>query len=81
MKKNIYFLIIVFASIQSYSQNVTKIDNATYRCEYLITYQLDSTNVTRKNSETMLLLIGDKTSKFLSLTTFLKDSINDILPG
>tara|TARA_R110002074_G_scaffold22366_3_gene68389 strand:+ start:4790 stop:5485 length:696 start_codon:yes stop_codon:yes gene_type:complete len=38
---------------------------------------LDSTNVTRKNSETMLLLIGDKTSKFLSLTTFLKDSINE----
>jgi len=77
MKKNIYFLIIVFASIQSYSQNVTKIDNATYRCEYLVTYQLDSTNVNNKLSETMFLLIGSKTSKFLSLTTFLKDSIKE----
>jgi len=77
MKKNIYFLSIVFASIQLYSQNVTKIDNATYRCEYLVTYQLDSTNVSNKLSETMFLLIGSKTSKFLSLTTFLRDSINE----
>jgi len=77
MKKNIYFLSIVFASIQLYSQNVTKIDDVTYRCEYLITYQLDSTNVSNKLSETMFLLIGSKTSKFLSLTTFLKDSIKE----
>lgn len=77
MKKHICSLIILFVTIQLYSQNVTKIDDVTYRCEYLITYQLDSTNVTSKNSETMLLLIGNNTSKFLSLTTFLRDSIKE----
>lgn len=77
MKKYKSLLIIVFITIQSYSQNVTKIANVTYICEYLVTYQLDSTSVNSKNSETMLLLIGDKASKFLSLTTFLRDSIKE----
>jgi len=77
MKKHLPLLLFTIISLQLYAQNSTKIDDMLYRAEYQITYQLDSTNVSNKLSETMLLLIGSKTSKFLSLTTFLKDSIKE----
>ena len=75
MKKYLTLIVLFVTIFQMHSQNASKIDDLKYKCTYVITYQPDSTNVDAIESEEMLLLIGKKTSKFLSLGTYLKDSI------
>jgi len=77
MKKIIYTLIFLISILKVYSQNTTDIDNLKYKCKYIITYQADSTNINSIESEEMLLLIGERSSKFLSLSSFLRDSISN----
>ena len=77
MKKYLTPIILFVTFFQMYSQNTSNIDDLKYKCKYIITYQPDSTNIDGIESEEMLLLIGKKTSKFLSLSTFLRDSISN----
>lgn len=77
MKKTIYTLIFLLSILNIHSQNTSSIDTLKYKCKYLITYQPDSTDLKSIDSEEMLLLIGNKKSKFLSTSTFLKDSISN----
>ncbi len=77
MKKIIYTLVFLLSILKIHSQNTSNIDALKYKCKYLITYQPDSTNLKKIDSEEMFLLIGSEKSKFLSVSTFLKDSISN----
>ena len=77
MKKNLYIYLTLLTVISVNSQNTTNIDSLKYKSKYILTYQSDSTNINSIESEEMLLLIGEKSSKFLSLSSFLRDSISN----
>ena len=67
----IFVLVVAGAS----SQKIEGVFN--YKATYNLTYQIDSTDENSKKSETMLLYIGDRLSRFSSLGTAVGDSLTE----
>ncbi len=72
MKLHLFILIIAF-HLNSYAQSVK--DTLKYRVVYELTYQPDSTDTNSIKSESMILYLGDKISRFSSLGTVVGDSL------
>jgi len=74
MKNITYFLCCSLLSISLFSQEIK--GDFSYKATYEITYQIDSSNVDSKKSETTLLYVGDEISRFSSLGTTIADSLS-----
>jgi GLPGLI family protein len=72
MVRILFTVLILFVTFSSYAQQV--IDNTRMRVTYELSYR-NSTKHSFKNQEYMLLLIGEKTSKFISLNKHMRDSV------
>ncbi|TVZ27912.1 GLPGLI family protein [Gillisia sp. Hel_I_86] len=69
-------LFTFFALSCCWSQNSEKVtDNLEYKITYLMTYQIDSTNIQRVESEEMVLYIGNNISRFSSAGKAIGDSL------
>lgn len=69
-------LFTFFALSCCWSQNSEKVtDNLEYKITYLMTYQIDSTNSQRVESEEMVLYIGNNISRFSSAGKAIGDSL------
>ncbi len=80
MKKLIFFITYVVLIFNIHAQSIqTPIDYIQIKCTYSYTYQVDSTNLSSKKYENMVLLIGKSISLFQSLNTMKRDSIRLIL--
>jgi GLPGLI family protein len=77
--KKILFIFLVLSGYQiqakTYNGENKPVDHLMYKCTYILTYQLDSTDKYDIRSEKMLLNIGSHVSMFLSQNTYLRDSI------
>ena len=79
MKKLLVILSILLTCNMAYCQaevdNHEAIDMAKLRCTYNFSYQMDSTNSKRVRHEKMVLLIGEKCSKYKSYNSIITDSL------
>ncbi|WP_372643809.1 GLPGLI family protein [Ancylomarina sp.] len=79
MKKLLTTLSILLTCSMAYCQsevdNHEAIDMAKLQCTYQFSYQMDSTNSKRVRHEKMVLLIGEKCSKYKSYNSIITDSL------
>ncbi len=79
MKQFFTILIIVFiGALSTHSQDLpskTILDEAQLKVFYNITYQRDSTDQNSIRNELMVLLVGEKISKFMSYNNYYRDSL------
>jgi GLPGLI family protein len=78
MLKKILIIILCLGYNSVNSQNEI-VDTSKYKAVYKLIYQRDSTDVTTKREEKMLLLIGENSSLFQSENKIYNDSIRDNL--
>jgi len=74
MKIYLISLIAIFCC-----SHFTAQESFQYKAVYDFTYQPDSTNTDSRKSETMLLYLGDKFSRFSSLGNMIKDSLSETI--
>ena len=74
----IIFIIILFNNQNVFCQETIK-DISNYKVIYNLEYQKDSTDISTKQNEKMILLIGDKYSLFESLNKRYNDSIKSAI--
>jgi len=79
MRKITLSLIIIACIITSNAQTAKTIDKVKCTCKYNYTIQQDSTDITNKKSLIMLLQLGEKTSKFCSISTHIGDSVGYLI--
>lgn len=77
IKKTVLILLLLSFSY-IYSQDLI-VDKASYKALYNLTYLKDSTNIQKKSSEKMVLLLGKKHTLFQSENDRFNDSLNDYL--
>lgn len=77
MKKIIFTILILISYL--FKAQETTIDTLKYRAEYILSYQIDSTNIYSKDQENFKLLIGYKKSLFVSENGFKRDSLKNEL--
>ncbi len=77
--KTFVCLFIAFISSALTSLAQVTLDSATVKCQYLFTYQEDSTNAESKKSEAAILLIGKNISRFSTLNTLKADSVRAMI--
>ncbi|MDP2088188.1 MAG: GLPGLI family protein [Flavobacteriaceae bacterium] len=78
MIKKITFALLLLSYSHIYSQDIV-VENASYKALYNLTYLKDSTNIQKKSSEKMALLLGKKYAHFQSENDRFNDSLNDHL--
>ncbi|NOZ36356.1 MAG: GLPGLI family protein [Chlorobi bacterium] len=80
MKKIILTVVLIITAISLFAQisNEIKLDEAKYKCTYLLTYQPDSTDIELIKQEEMILFIGDKISEFISSGLYKQDSLKSV---
>lgn len=76
MKKLIPIILLVFFALSLKAQDIKTIDTTKYVAKYKYTYSQDSLNTYIKKDATMILQIGKRYSKFVSLAEFNADSIS-----
>jgi len=74
--KILSIIILIQISSPIYSQKNKSIDKLEYKCTYKLSYISNPTESTNVLEENMILLVGKKTSKFLSQGKYLRDSIS-----
>lgn len=78
MINKITLTLLLLSFSQIYSQDLI-VDKASYKALYNLTYLKDSTNIQKKSSEKMVLLLGKKHTLFQSENDRFNDSLNDHL--
>lgn len=75
MKKSTLILVFSLVCLNLFSQEISGEFN--YKAAYELTYQINSTDESSKKSESMVLYLGDKMSRFSSLGTAVGDSLSE----
>lgn len=78
MKYYLILILLVHCSLSCLSQAIM-LDSVTVKCNYLYTFQEDSTNMASKKSEMTVLLIGKHISRFNTLNMIKADSVRAMI--
>lgn len=78
MKTFLYLLSIVFFTTGLKAQTL---DSAYFQCMYKLTYAKDSLDIDRKQTDEMMLLIGNKYTSFCSYINYVADSLQKADPA
>lgn len=77
MKCSVFLLAVILSSSSGFAQGEMS-DSARYKALYELSYQPDSTDLESKDSELMVLYLGNNLSKFSSQGQAMRDSIASI---
>lgn len=78
MKTLIFLLFIVFFTTGLRAQTI---DSAYFQCVYKLSYAKDSLDINRKQTDEMMLLIGNKYTSFCSYINYVADSLQKANPA